>query len=430
LSTTYSVVAGDTFELIARKKYGTEQDASLISKANPGVSEPLSVGTNIVIPDNPKTPQNLQQQTDATNIDETAILIDGQRFRFWDKVTINRSIDTIDTIEFGAPFKSDSPGFRETFRPFSFKSIVVTVGGEPIFTGTMVGVNPVLENARKIIAVSGYSLPGVLNDCTPPASMLDKLEFTGQGLREITESLAAPFGISVDFKADQGAVFEQVATEPGKKVLDFITELAKQRNLISASSTRGKLILQQSTDGGSPVAKLSQGASPVLSVSPFFSPQEYYSHITGVEPVIVGLAGSQFTVKNPRLPGVIRPLTFNAPDTIDSTVKSAVEAKAGRMFGNLAAYNVSVDTWRDPAGKLWEPNTTVTLSAPDAMIYTDYEFIIRSVTFEKDDKTETAVLNLVIPGSFSGKIPDSLPWDDGSIEGVLNAAINKLGDLF
>lgn len=410
MSQTYSVIAGDTFDSIARKKYGTENQADRIARANPGVAEPLTAGTVLTVPVLPSAPKDLQTQTPAADPDETAILIDGQRFRFWDKVRITRAIDAMDTVEFGAPFEADVPGFRETFRPFSFKPVVTTVGGSPLFTGTMVAVSPAVENSQKVVSVSGYSLPGVLNDCTPPASAFP-LEFNNQGLREIATTLAAPFGLSVIFQADQGAVFERVATEPGKKVLAFLTELAKQRNLIVSSTPEGALIFWQSVEAGAPVAQLQEGSAPVLSVTPFFSPQEYYSHITGIEPVIVGLAGSQFTVKNPRLQGVVRPITFNAPDTLDADVKAAVEAKSGRMFGNMAAYSVRVATWRDPQGELWAPNTTVTLLAPDAMVYSEYEFVIRSVEFSRESKVKTATLNLVIPGSFSGQIPEALPWD-------------------
>lgn len=411
MSTTFKVQAGDTFESISRKKYGTEKEADRIARANPGAAEPLTAGTVLTVPAQPDAPQNVQQKGVTDSDEEVAVLIDGKRFRFWDRVRITRAIDTMDTVEFGAPFDADAPGFRETFRPFSFKTVVITVGGEPLFTGTMVAVSPAVENGQKIVSVSGYSLPGVLNDCTSPASTYP-LEFDNQGLREISGALSSPFGIGVEFEGDQGAVFERVASEPGKKVLAFLTELAKQRNLVISSTPRGTLLFSQSKETGPPVARLQQGSAPVMAVTPFFSPQEYYSHITGIEPVIVGLAGSQFTVKNPRLLGVTRPLTFNAPDTLDADVKGAVEAKAGRMFGNMASYSVRVATWRDPNGNLWEPNTIVKLQAPEAMIYNEYAFVVRSVEFEREGRAETATLNLVIPGSFSGKVPESLPWED------------------
>jgi prophage tail gpP-like protein len=77
----------------------------------------------------------------------------------------------------------------------------------------------------------------------------------------------------------------------------------------------------------------------------------------------------------------------------------------------MAAYSVSVSTWRDSLGSIWAPDTTVTLEAPDAMIYSAFSFIIRSVSFDRDGFSETATLDLVIPGSFSGQQPEALPWE-------------------
>lgn len=411
MPSNYRVVTGDTFEIIARKQYGDEKQAISIASANPGAAEPLVVGTELSIPDQPSAPLDVLQQSAADNQNEVAVLIDGRRFRFWENIRVTRSIDAMDVLEFSAPFESGLQTFRETFRPFSYKPVVVTVGGVPLFTGTMIGSMPAVDSTRRAIVVSAYSTPGVLNDCTAPASAYP-IEYNDQGLREIATTLAQPFGIAVSFDADQGAVFERAASGTTEKVLDFLTKLAQQRGLIISSDEKGKLLIQQSVNGGAPVAVLSQGASPVLSVTPFFNPQQYYSHVTGIDPVIVGLEGSQFTVKNSRLQGVVRPITFDAPDSSGGGINSAVRAKAGRMFGSMASYSIDVSTWRDPAGNLWKPNTSVKLQAPGAMIYSSYEFIVRSVTFSKDAGAEVATLNLVIPGSFSGQLPEVLPWDE------------------
>ncbi len=411
MSITYRVITGDTFDLISRKTYGTEKESNRLVRANPGVSEPLTPGILITIPNLPGRPQNIKQSAASTELDEVAILIDGNRFRFWSEIRLTRSIDSMDTVEFSAPFDSTQPGFRSSFRPFSFKTVEITIGGSPLFTGTMVSVLPTLENDNRTLSIGGYSLPGVLNDCTPPASSFP-LEFDDVGLRTIASTLSETFGISVDFQAEQGSIFERVAIEPGQKVLAFLTDLAKQRNLIITSSPTGELIFLKSIESGNPVSILRQGASPVMLVEPSFNPQSYYSDITGIEPVLSGLSGSQFTVQNPRLMGVVRPFTFTIPDTRDADLKQAVETKVGKMFGNMVTYSVTVDTWRDPAGNLWEPNTLIKLNAPDAMVYTDYNFLVRSIEFNRDSKSQTAVLKLVIPGAFSGKIPETLPWDE------------------
>jgi len=410
MSSAYTTRVGDTFASIARKKYGDERYASNISSANPGVSEPLFPGTVVAVPSLPGAPVDRSTNAPSNDDNETAILINGQRFRFWSSVRINRTLDAMDTVEFSAPFDPEAPGFKDTFRPFSYKSLNITVGGDPLFTGTLIGVTPALDNSQKTINVSGYSLPGVLNDCTPPASAYP-VEFNDVDLQAIAEALCKPFGLSVQFEGEVGAAFERVAVDPGNTVLSFLSDLARQRSLVVSSTAEGVLLFQQASAPGSPVASLSQGASPVLSVSPSFSPQQYFSHITGLEPVLLGTDGSQYTVKNPHLAGVIRPITFKAGDVQGGDLKTSVEAKLGRMYGNMASYSVSVSTWRDSGGVLWAPNTTVRLIAPNAMVYSSYEFIVRGVRFEREADQESATLDLVLPGSFRGEPPEALPWD-------------------
>jgi prophage tail gpP-like protein len=352
----------------------------------------------------------LSASVPASSVTEVALSVDGKTFRFWERIRITRTLDAMDSAEFTAPFESDAPGFRDTFRPLSFKSFEVTLGGAPLFTGTTVGVNPVLEPTIKSVSVTGYSKPGVLVDCTPPASSYP-IEFNDVKLNEIVASLLYPFGLQHVFTADQGPIFERVACEPGRRVYAFLADLARQRGLVVSSTPEGELLFQKSIDGGQPVASLVQGEQPLISVSPSFNPQDLYSHITGIEPVIVGLKGSNYTVVNPTLRGVVRPLTFTPPDTLDSDVKEAVDAKAGRMMANAATFVVVVATWRDPQGAVWTPNTTINLKAPDAMVYESYEFLIRSVQLDKDSTSETAKLSLVFIGAFSGVMPEVLPWD-------------------
>jgi len=80
LSTTYNVIAGDTFDLIARKKYGTETEAGRISRANPGVVEPLAPGVALVIRNFPDAPKDLPQETADNDINENAVLINRDPF--------------------------------------------------------------------------------------------------------------------------------------------------------------------------------------------------------------------------------------------------------------------------------------------------------------------------------------------------------------
>jgi prophage tail gpP-like protein len=409
---SYTVIAGDTFVSIARKEYGTEVQASLIQRANPGVMEPLTAGISLVVPVLPNAPAIIPQGALFETESEVAFFVGGQRFRFWETMTISRSMDSMDTLELTSPLDSKNAEFKEIFRPFSYKPMTVTVGGVPLFTGILLTPLPDVTDKKKSVNVTGYSLPGVLNDCTVPPSAFPLTEFNNQSLATIAKTMAEPFGLAVEFTEDPGPVFERVATKPTKKVLEFLAELARKRNLIVSSTPAGKLLFQRAVDVGRPIARLVQGEPPLTKVTPSFKAQEYYSHVTGLQPEDPVSKGSQFTTKNSRLEGVLRPFTFQAEDTDNANVKATVDAKAARMFANVAMYSITVSTWRDSFGNLWAPNTTITLFAEDAMIYSEYEFLVKSVALARDGDSESATLSLVIPEAFKGQIPERLPWEE------------------
>lgn len=382
------------FDRFSRINFGSEYYADAIKKAN-------SKTTPIDIPGIDVLTDKLNAAI-SSNTSEVALLIEGKRFRFWSAMRITRSLDAVDTIQLSAPFDIS---MKDQFKPFSYKPIVVTVGGEVVFTGTLIGVNPTTD---KTIEVTAYSKPAVLSDCTAPAGAYP-LEFSDLNLFEIASNLAEPFGITVKLQGDAGMRFERVALEPEELVFDFLSDLAKQRGLILSSTTIGELLILQPTPS-QPVAFLEQGAPPLLSVEPFFSPQEYYSHLTGLESVSVGSAGSQYTIKNPHLSNVIRPISFKSEDVKGGSLQQSVSSKISRMYANMVSYNATVTTWRTSSGKIWTPNDTIKLKSDDAMIYNNYTFMIRSVDFYKDALQEYAVLDLILPNAFSNEIPEVLPW--------------------
>jgi prophage tail gpP-like protein len=104
--------------------------------------------------------------------------------------------------------------------------------------------------------------------------------------------------------------------------------------------------------------------------------------------------------------------TFSLDDTEKADAQGAVDAKMGRMFANCVSYVVDIPSWNDPSGRRWQPNTTLNMLFPSAMIYNRTELLVRDVFLRANKDARTASLGLVLPGSFSGKIPDRLPWEE------------------
>lgn len=399
---SYTTRNGDTFEIVSRNVYGVPTEAALLRQANPGTTEPMPDGIVLRVPaQGSREPLGIS----ATESNEVGVVIGGRSFSRWESITVTRNLDSLDTYELTAPFEPTEQAFRDTFAPFSFPLVVITVGGLPLFTGTQLTPTPTLSVPRTVTA-AGYALPGVLSDCTPPASSFP-LAFSGLDLSLIAQQLAAPFGVPVIFEAPPGATFEQVEIKPTDTVLSFLIKLAKQRGLVVANNTVGALVFRKPT-AGAPVARLIEGRSPLLSAAPQFNPQSYYSDVTGIEPVNIGNGpGQQVTIKNPFGREFMRPRTIDVNDVAAGELQAATESAFGRMLASAVEYSVEVSTWRNEAGGLWQPGDTVTVTAPGAMIYQPYDLLIRSVTFRRQD---SATLTLVLPESFSGGTPEAMPW--------------------
>jgi len=407
----YSVQKGDTFDIIARKVYGDESRATLLTGANPGVVV-LEPGTLLNTPEDPTAgaafivPRSFEA-------DDTSVVIETTQFFDWESLEITTSMDGLSQLVFDAPFHPfnlSQVEFRKLFKPFTYKNVLVTVGGEVLFTGVLVVANPTSGKDRLTVSIQAYSKPGVLSDCTFPGSAFP-VEFSRVGLKEIASILVSPFGVAVDFDNDAGAVFEKVGVKVGEKIFSFLAGLAQQRNMLIESTASGRLRFYRPVASGVPVARLTVGRSPMAKITHRFSPQDYYSHITGIESAESGKKGSSHTVRNERLTDALRPLTYQVTDVESGGLRDAVLNKMGRMFGNSISYEVTVDTWRDPKGLLWRPDTFISVLAPHVMIYSDYVFKIRQVTFRYDKDKKSAVLTLILPGSFEGEIPEALPWD-------------------
>lgn len=341
--------------------------------------------------------------------DPVSLQIDQKVFRSWTTFELKWALDSYATVEFSSPFEPTSRDFRDAFRPFTYKTVYCYTGNEKLFLGRMVGVHPRAAPDKKEVSVTAYALPAVLNDCSAPASALP-LEFRKLTLEQIASALVGPFGIRTDFREIDQVQFDKVALEADRKIHDFLVELAQQRNLVITSAPEGHLLCWRSVAPGNPVARLSGTASPVLSVAASFEPQEYYSEITGHGPASRKKKGGSHTEPNPWLTDVVRPHSFKLDNIEKGDVPTATKAKIARMFANAASFTVELATWRDPQGHLWQPNTTVKLLAPDAMIYRETEFIIREITLRQDAQSSTATLELVLPGVFTGKVPAELPW--------------------
>lgn len=341
---------------------------------------------------------------------EVTLKINSKVFEFWTSFQMTMNIGSPDTFSYGAPFEPSNQSFRDAFRPLSFLPVEVEIDGALELTGTTLGVNPEDTPESNIVSVDGYSLSGVLNDCQISAADYP-VEYSEQNLQQIAKIIGGPFGITVEFADQPGQPFEQVAAQVNQKAFAFLASLAQERGLLIGNNADGGMLFQKAAIDAAVSAVFRGGEPGVGTIILSTEAQKIFSSVTAHGATIVGLPPDSYTAINPRI-SANRPFVFKTDGSDSGDVKPDAEAKLGRMYGAALSVSVDVVGWQDPGGKLWRPNTIVNLTAPEAMIYNETRFLVKSVSLRQTAESETANLTLVLPESYSSKVPERLPWEE------------------
>lgn len=404
--TTYTAKQNDTFELISRRMFGTANETGNIRKANPSLKEPLTAGDSVFIPS-----ISSQSTVNPDNQDDVTLLINGKEFRFFSSIEFFSRFDSFDSCVVTAPFEPDNLEFRKTFIPFSYANIDLFIGGDLIFSGTQMGLTPVVSPNSKVVILEAYARCAVTNDSSLPVSSYP-IELRGLKLDRIASELCRPFPFNVKSNVDVGATFQSASIKQPDKIYAFLTELGKQRDLIISNDAQGDLLITRAVDGDS-VAQLKDNQSPVTLVTPQHDNQNYFSDYTAIIPIMLdGLPVATYTAKNKRLQNVLRVENYEANDAFNGEEEQIAKSRRARGLANSIAYTVDLATIRDPSGALYKPNTYVNLLAPTAMVYRDTKLFIRSVTINMDGNSKTCQLDLVLPESFNGNDVEVFPWEE------------------
>lgn len=427
MSKTHTVISGDTFPRISTRYYGVAAKYPQIIRANPQlVGRPTETdGTPRIYPSNILT---IPDDTSALSIEESdtieteqdaqdgelTLKLSTDKFRYFSGYEITQNIDIFDVVNIDFPFDNERLDYRELFRPFSFRDVDMFIGGEQLFNGTILAPSPQIDANSKVMTLAAYPKCGILNDCTPPISA--ELDFSGLKINEIAVLLCRPFGIGVQVGrgTDIGNAFEETTIEPDSTILSYIIELAKQRGLLVTNAVNGDLLLWKARTE-TPVASITESDPRFVSCVPNFDDQGFYSDITGIIPETETAESQQYTVQVPYLKrrGIFRPITKILSDTDGSSIESATRAMAGRMLGASASYTLTLRGIKRDQNNRWKVNQQINLLSPSAGIYRQTAFIIKSLTIpRKSDESDIIHFNIVLPGSYTGQIPEEFPWEE------------------
>jgi prophage tail gpP-like protein len=424
MSRSHKVEPGDTLGAISVKYLGGFSKWKKIVTANPQLSgrraaadgSPLIyAGDILAIPDEDKSAIPPAPQTKAVELSaaerDISIVIDGYKFLGFTGYELNLSYDSFDSFSFTAPFDVASKAIAGVILPFAFKNCEVYYNGVLKLKGTLLTPDPELTGDAKEITLQGYPLCGILNDCTVPLAQYPA-EYSGLDIKQIAGPVCDAYGIKVLFDGETGGPFTKVSIEPTEKVLDFLVKLSKQRSLLFTNNESGKLLFFTPKEEKA-FATFEEGLLPLISIKPKFNAQAFYSHIIGFSKTDADHDAGQYIYENKYLTkkGITRCQTIIADDAEEGDLEAVVKAYAGRMFADCVSYELECEGHVNAGGGVFHKGMTVCVKAPGAMIRRETNFKARNIKLKRTKEGKTTSMTLVLPGSYTGRIPEVLPWE-------------------
>lgn len=313
----------------------------------------------------------------------------------WKELSVSRSLEEIaGQFTLGVTVKAgDSP---LVLKPGS--ECKLEINGQRIITGYVDTVDTDVDSKNRTTTVTGRDKTGDLVDC---AAIHGKGQWRNVSLATIAKDVCKPFGVTVRWQvqlAAAAAPFKVWQIEPGEPVFDMLSRAARHRGVLITSNANGDLVFTTASTTKSGTLLLGTDdnstapAARALSVNTHQSWQERYSLFR----VKGGCSGggvwgdtqtaSQATsvyvdVTDPEITRY-RPTIIIADDNFTKAkgnARGSWEQKRTMAHGTSAS--ITVQDWFDPQGRLWTPNTLVTVKAVAAGI-PERDLLITSVKFE------------------------------------------------
>jgi prophage tail gpP-like protein len=403
----YTIVDENTLSLVAQRAYGDATYWRRIWNANQttlrsGNPDLIFPGETILIPLLPE--RKLPVISNATK-DQLGIFInlDGREIRP-QSARLIRSMDLVaNAFNCSFPWEyGDDPDLDSRVRPYSYTPATASIGDTPIVTGVLYTPNPAIGKGT-VLNLSGATATADLVD----SSLKPPYEFNDITLRDLLNQIVKPLGYNIIFDADTGGPFDRVTATAGQKIFDFLSRLAKQRNVLLSCNTGTDLVVTQAITDGAPVATLEEGITPgVTGWGQNFDGRQRFNvyRAIGESPLGTeeGLATDK-TVPRTRFKDV------RASESQLGNLKAVAEWERNKSLADALTFQLTVEDWYNPSGNLWEENTIITVKSKSMFLPQGFNFLINRVEYVIGTGGRSSVLSFVPPTVYSqGEIVD--PW--------------------
>ncbi|VVT53890.1 FIG003269: Prophage tail protein [Kosakonia radicincitans] len=339
--------------------------------------------------------------------DEVTLEVNGKIISGWDSVRVTRGIERFPS-DFDLGLMDYYPASSEKQLVKEGNTCVVKIGGDLVITGYVDDWSPSINRARHEVRATGRGKCEDLVDCSAewPNNVISNCT-----VMDIATRLASFYGIKVNCDVGDLQTVPQFTINWGESPQEIIDRVCRWAALLYYDKPDGSLLLTRvgTKKAASGVAEgvNVEDAYYRKSMADRFS--DYVGVSLGVSPISGWAPGSAYdsvTLATARDPDAASMRYRKRIILVESTMlakdraQNCIDWEMNRRYGRSQQLNVTIDSWRDSAEKLWEPNTLIPVNLPTLQLE-NTELLIAEVTFLRDERGTHAQLSLMPPAAFS-----------------------------
>jgi len=325
---------------------------------------------------------------------------------FFTQITLGLALDTVaSTFSVSARFNPNDAFHKTIFKPLSFPKVeIFTNNDELLLTGVVMVHNFKSTKTPNLVTMSGFSLPGVLENVNIPISLYP-LESIKRTLKEIATRLITPFGIElvVDESVvnEVNMVFEKSVADPSESIKSYLSKLTSQRNIVLSHNQKGNLVMYKASTNTKPVLLFTKENTDEMSFTT--DAQKMHSEVSVISQPSISNTNVSLsdTAKNSMI-SVFRPsVNVLSSGTVTQT-KNAADNKLAKELKSIGLTIVKNSLILIKTGSIVE------VENDELYLYNPTRFMVSNVSITENKSSQKTTLTLVLPETYTGETPKNI----------------------
>jgi prophage tail gpP-like protein len=373
----------------------------------------------------------------GTDPDVVSITVGTSTLSGWQDVRVSRGVENVPpTFDLALTERYPTQAADIVIQPG--QPCQVKLGSDTVINGYVDRYMSQVGPDQHQVRISGRGMTQDLIDCS---AEFQTFQINNTTLVQLSKKICQPFGIGVSAPDGDSAMMPQFNVILTETPYEIIERVCRWANFLAYEDTNGNLLLAKVGDTNMasgfvmPDGTAGDTGGNVQAGSVSFSTDNRFTEMRAVYLSSAFLNDGSVPASTVSGPGVIpfipgaaafdksfpkradgnaryRPLLLVSEQTqnLPQLAIQRTQWDMARRTGRSQQVTLTVDSWRDSAGKLWTPNALASLSLP-ALKLKNLTWLIASVTFERGERGTTAEVTLMPKEAFIPQPDVLLPFD-------------------